>query len=161
LLLNEFDYDENGSVLSEALPKVIANFKQNYLEVGQNEIGAVNYPYVYFVPSNTGIASGFDLNNDDKVGTEEGTFDLNNDAFSFGTSPDNMGWYCCRIKKKSTPLTKKSAMSKFNLFNSHLASFSTSPNKRGFLLITQRKSNAFTKINRVYDIRARCLFQIF
>ena len=76
LLLNEFDYDENGDA--------IANFKQNYLEVSQNGVDAVEYPYVYFAPSNTGIASGFDLNNDGTVGGA-------NDAFGFGNFPGQFG----------------------------------------------------------------------
>ncbi|GEM_PF-156713 len=83
LLLNEFDYDENGVA--------IANFQQNYLEVSQNGVDAVEYPYVYLAGSNTGIASGFDLNNDGTFGTEEGTFDLANDAFGFGTFPGQYG----------------------------------------------------------------------
>ncbi len=83
LLLNEFDYDENGIAIS--------NFKQNYLEVSQNGVDTVDYPYVYLAPSNTGIASGFDLNNDGTVGTEQGTFDLANDAFGFGTFPGQYG----------------------------------------------------------------------
>ena len=83
LLLNEFDYDRNGEAIS--------NFKNNYLEVSQNGIDAVDYPYVYLAPSNTGIASGFDLNNDGTVGTTEGTFDLANDAFGFGTFPGQYG----------------------------------------------------------------------
>ncbi|MEO1558815.1 MAG: endonuclease/exonuclease/phosphatase family protein, partial [Cyanobacteria bacterium J06632_19] len=81
LLLNEFDYDENG--------EAIASFKQNYLEVGQNGVDAVDYPYVYLAPSNTGISSGFDLNNDGTVGTEG--FDLANDSFGFGTFPGQYG----------------------------------------------------------------------
>ena len=76
LLLNEFDYDENAVA--------IANFKQNYLEVSQNGVDAVDYPYVYLAPSNTGIASGFDLNNDGSVGGGD-------DAFGFGTFPGQYG----------------------------------------------------------------------
>ncbi|WP_414621491.1 phytase [Calothrix sp. CCY 0018] len=76
LLLNEFDYDENGTA--------IANFKQNYLEISQNGVDAVEYPYVYLAPSNTGIASGFDLNNDGTVGGGD-------DAFGFGFFPGQFG----------------------------------------------------------------------
>ena len=72
LLLNEFDYDANGDA--------ITNFKQNYLEVSQNGVDPVDYPYVYLAPSNTGIDSGFDLNNDGTVGGA-------NDAFGFGEFP--------------------------------------------------------------------------
>ncbi len=83
LLLNEFDYDQNAIA--------ITNFKNNYLEVSQNGVDAVDYPYVYLAPSNTGIASGFDLNNDGTVGNEVGTFDYANDAFGFGTFPGQYG----------------------------------------------------------------------
>lgn len=76
LLLNEFDYDENGDA--------IANFKKNYLEVSQNAIAPIDYPYVYFAPSNTGIPTGFDLNNDGTVGD-------GNDAFGFGNFPGQFG----------------------------------------------------------------------
>ena len=76
LLLNEFDYDENGDA--------ITNFKNNYLGVSQNGVDAVDYPYVYLAPSNTGIASGFDLNNDGSVGGGD-------DAFGFGTFPGQYG----------------------------------------------------------------------
>ena len=76
LLLNEFDYDENENA--------ITNFKKNYLEVSQNGVDAVDYPFVYLAPSNTGIASGFDLNNDGTVGDA-------NDAFGFGTFPGQYG----------------------------------------------------------------------
>ena len=76
LLLNEFDYDENG--------EAIANFKTNYLEVSQNGNEPVEYPYIYIAPSNTGVASGFDLNND---GTVAGA----DDAFGFGTFEGQFG----------------------------------------------------------------------
>jgi 5'/3'-nucleotidase SurE len=76
LLLNEFDYDQNG--------EAIASFKQNYLEVSQNGVDAVEYPYVYLAPSNTGIPSGFDLNNDSSIGGA-------NDAFGFGFFPGQFG----------------------------------------------------------------------
>jgi 5'/3'-nucleotidase SurE len=76
LLLNEFDYDENG--------EAIASFKQNYLEVGQNGVDAVDYPYVYLAPSNTGIPSGFDFDNNGSIGG-------GNDAFGFGNFPGQFG----------------------------------------------------------------------
>ncbi|MBE9212788.1 phytase [Plectonema cf. radiosum LEGE 06105] len=76
LLLNEFDYDDNGIA--------IANFQQNYLEVSQNGVDAVEYPYVYLAPSNTGIPSGFDFDNNGSVGG-------GNDAFGFGSFPGQFG----------------------------------------------------------------------
>ena len=76
LLLNEFDYDADGDA--------IANFFQNYLQVSQNGANPVDYPYVYFAPSNTGIDSGFDLNNDGSIGG-------GNDALGFGNFPGQFG----------------------------------------------------------------------
>ncbi|MGD9535622.1 MAG: endonuclease/exonuclease/phosphatase family protein [Alphaproteobacteria bacterium] len=76
LLLNEFDFDAGG---------VAADlFRQNYLEVSQNGLVSVDYPYVYLAPSNTGIPSGFDLDNNGSVGG-------GNDAFGFGEFPGQFG----------------------------------------------------------------------
>ncbi len=72
LLLNEFDFDEGGVA--------IELFRRNYLEVSQNGVAPVEYPYVFLAPSNTGIPSGFDLNNNGNVGDP-------NDAFGFGLFP--------------------------------------------------------------------------
>ncbi|WP_194411078.1 endonuclease/exonuclease/phosphatase family protein [Microbacterium cremeum] len=69
VLLNEFDYVEGGVAVDL--------FRDNYLEVSQNGAGAVDYPYAFVAPSNTGIPSGFDLNNDGEVSGGD-------DAFGFG-----------------------------------------------------------------------------
>ncbi|MGP1374982.1 MAG: phytase [Almyronema sp.] len=79
LLLNEFDYDSNGTA--------IELFKQNYLGVSQNGVAPVEYPYVYLAPSNTGIASGFDFNNNGQVVTTPGAAGYGDDAFGFGAFP--------------------------------------------------------------------------
>lgn len=69
LLVNEFDYD---------VDEVAAQgFQENYLEVPQGEQEAIVYPYRYVAASNTGLPSGFDLNNDGEV-------TLGNDALGFG-----------------------------------------------------------------------------
>lgn len=78
LLINEFDY-----VASDPLEPVRL-FQQNYLAVSQNGATTVNYPYVYIAPSNTGIPSGFDLDNNGSVGG-------GNDAFGFGNFPGQFG----------------------------------------------------------------------
>lgn len=76
VLLNEFDYVEGG---------VAADlFRDNYLEVSQNGAPAVDYPYAFVAPSNTGIPSGFDLNNDGTVGGGD-------DAFGFGVFEGQYG----------------------------------------------------------------------
>lgn len=69
VLLNEFDYDAGH--------KAADLFRTNYLEVSQNGKVPVHYPYVYTAPSNTGIPSGMDLNNDGTVGGAD-------DALGFG-----------------------------------------------------------------------------
>lgn len=69
VLLNEFDFVEGG---------VAADlFRDNYLEVSQGGADPVEYPYAFVAPSNTGIPSGFDLNNNGVVGGPD-------DAFGFG-----------------------------------------------------------------------------
>ena len=69
VLLNEFDYVA-GDVAADL-------FRENYLEVSQNGAAPVEYPYAFVAPSNTGIPSGFDLNNDGTVGGPD-------DALGFG-----------------------------------------------------------------------------
>ena len=72
LLLNEFDFDFQGAAL--------AGFKANYLEVPHGDAEPIVYPYSYVAPSNTGIASGFDYDNNGEVSG-------GNDAFGFGFFP--------------------------------------------------------------------------
>ena len=55
VLINEFDYDAQG--LSRE------RFHANYLAVSQDGQAPLNYPYRYSPPSNTGITSGYDLDN--------------------------------------------------------------------------------------------------
>ncbi|MEA5462615.1 phytase [Leptothoe sp. PORK10 BA2] len=73
LLINEFDYDASG--------EAIELFKSNYLENGDTP---VEYPYVYLAPSNTGIPSGADFDNN-------GAVDGPGDAFGFGFFPGQFG----------------------------------------------------------------------
>ncbi|WP_375502441.1 phytase [uncultured Nostoc sp.] len=81
LLINEFDYSQ----------KAVELFKQNYLAVSQNGATPVDYPYFYIAPSNTGIASGFDLNNNGAVVTTPGEPGYGDDAFGFGNFPGQYG----------------------------------------------------------------------
>ena len=76
LLINEFDYDEQG--LAAQL------FQDNYLSISQNGADPVEYPYRFVAPSNTGIASGFDLNNNGSIGGPD-------DAYGFGFFPGQFG----------------------------------------------------------------------
>lgn len=76
LLINEFDFVDNG--LAAEL------FQDNYLSVSQNGAAPIEYPYYFVAPSNTGIPSGFDLNNNGVVGGPD-------DAFGFGFFPGQFG----------------------------------------------------------------------
>lgn len=76
LLINEFDFVENG-VAAEL-------FQDNYLSVSQNGADPIHYDYFFVAPSNTGIPSGFDLDNSGSVGGP-------NDAFGFGFFPGQFG----------------------------------------------------------------------
>lgn len=81
LAVNEFDYDATG--LSVAL------FQQNYLGIAQQTFltdptDPIYYPYVFQAPSNTGISSGFDFDNNGNVVTEPGTRGYGEDCFGFG-----------------------------------------------------------------------------
>jgi hypothetical protein len=76
VLVNEFDFDDGG---------VAADlFRTNYLERSQNGAEPIDYPYAFVAPSNTGIPSGFDLNNNGTVGGGD-------DAFGFGLYPGQFG----------------------------------------------------------------------
>jgi endonuclease/exonuclease/phosphatase family protein len=76
VLVNEFDFDEGG---------VAADlFRTNYLERSQNGAEPIDYPYAFVAPSNTGIPSGFDLNNNGTIGGGD-------DAFGFGLYPGQFG----------------------------------------------------------------------
>lgn len=74
ILINEFDYS----------PKAVDLFRKNYLEVPRNGAKPVKYRYAFTAPVNTGVPSGFDLNNDGTVGGGD-------DAFGFGLFPGQYG----------------------------------------------------------------------
>ena len=76
LLINEFDFDADNTALRL--------FQTNYLSVPHNGAAAIEYRYRYTAPSNTGIPSGFDLNNN-------GVVSGGDDAFGFGVFPGQFG----------------------------------------------------------------------
>lgn len=79
LLVNEFDYDD-GDVALDA-------FHDRYLAVGQGDADPIPYPHRVAFASNTGIPSGFDLNNDGQTVTTPGSRAYGDDAFGFGEFP--------------------------------------------------------------------------
>lgn len=76
LLINEFDFDAGG--------EAAARFQENYLSVGQNGAEPVEYPYRFLAPSNTGLASGFDLNNNGEVVLDPNMPGYGDDSLGFG-----------------------------------------------------------------------------
>ncbi|WET82109.1 endonuclease/exonuclease/phosphatase family protein [Amycolatopsis sp. QT-25] len=69
LLINEFDYVPGN--------RAADLFRENYLERGQNGAAPIDYPYAFTAPSNTGVATGVDLDRNGQVGG-------GNDAHGFG-----------------------------------------------------------------------------
>ena len=76
VLINEFDFDAGGTAARL--------FQENYLSQSINGSEPITYPYRYVAPSNTGIPSGFDLNNN-------GVIAGGDDAFGFGAFPGQFG----------------------------------------------------------------------
>ncbi|MGF1662579.1 MAG: endonuclease/exonuclease/phosphatase family protein [Kineosporiaceae bacterium] len=76
VLINEFDYDDGHVALRL--------FQDNYLSRSHNGSTPIEYPYRYTAPSNTGVPSGYDLDNDGTVGG-------GNDALGFGQFPGQFG----------------------------------------------------------------------
>jgi hypothetical protein len=74
LLINEFDFD----------PPALGLFQDNYLSLPHNGAAPIVYPYRFIAPSNTGIPSGFDLNNNGVVSGPD-------DALGFGFFPGQFG----------------------------------------------------------------------
>jgi Endonuclease/Exonuclease/phosphatase family len=81
LLLNEFDFD----------PQALVLFQDNYLSISQSGAQPIMYPHRFIAPSNTGIASGFDLNNNGQVVTVPGAPGYADDALGFGAFPGQFG----------------------------------------------------------------------
>ena len=72
LLLQEFDFDAVGASL--------AAFQANYLGRSQQGQAPLDFPYTFFAESNTGVPSGYDLDNDGRVAG-------GGDALGFGEFP--------------------------------------------------------------------------
>jgi len=76
LLINEIDYDTGGDTA-----QLLA---EEFFAKSQGDRYPILYPYVYAIPSNTGIDSGLDLNNNGKTGEPA-------DAWGFGEYPGQYG----------------------------------------------------------------------
>ncbi|HET8950944.1 MAG TPA: hypothetical protein VFN44_10555, partial [Solirubrobacteraceae bacterium] len=75
VLVNEFDFVAGGTAARL--------FRDNFLAVPQNGAPAGDYPYFYVAPVNTGVPSGFDLDNSGDTNPD----DAGNDAWGFGLFP--------------------------------------------------------------------------
>jgi len=91
LLINEFDFDASGTAARL--------FQQNYLSVAHNGADPIDYPFRFVAPSNTGVPSGFDLDNNGSVGG-------GNDAFGFGAFPGQFGMAVYSRYPILTPLAR-------------------------------------------------------
>ena len=96
LALQEFDYDPRGDYLDL--------FRENYLENSWKGSQSIEYEYAMAFPSNTGLPTPFDLNNDGKKHSAD-------DAYGYGEYP---GQYAFAILSKY-PLDS-SAMRTFRKF---------------------------------------------
>jgi Endonuclease/Exonuclease/phosphatase family len=83
LLINEFDFvpDQRAARL----------FQRNYLSVPHNGARPIQFRYRFVAPSNTGIASGHDLDNNGQIVTQPGSLLYGNDSFGFGEFPGKFG----------------------------------------------------------------------
>jgi len=82
VLVNEFDYVEGGQALKL--------FQDNYLSEAHGDAKPIRYGYRYAAPSNTGLPSGLDLDNNGIV-AGPGTPGYGGDAFGFGAYPGQFG----------------------------------------------------------------------
>ena len=85
LLINEFDYWAANP------QRPVDLFRDNYLEVSQHGAAPIEYPYSFIAPSNTGIHSGFDLNNFGGIVSTPLAPGYGDDAFGFGEFPGKFG----------------------------------------------------------------------
>jgi len=72
LLLNEIDHDPDA--------KTVKLLRDSYLAIGKDGREGIDYPYVYSAASNTGVASGMDLDRSGRSGEPA-------DAWGFGVYP--------------------------------------------------------------------------
>ncbi|MGI9112714.1 MAG: endonuclease/exonuclease/phosphatase family protein [Gaiellaceae bacterium] len=87
LLINEFD--PLGNADAPTGPEDL--LRDNFLEVSQNGASPIEYPYAFIAPSNTGVATGKDLNNNGVAVTTPGAPGYGDDAFGFGAFPGQFG----------------------------------------------------------------------
>ena len=83
VLVNEFDFDAEGTAARL--------FQDNYLSRPHNGAQPIEYRHRYVAPSNTGVPSGFDLDNNGQVVTTPGSRGYGEDSYGFGAFPGQFG----------------------------------------------------------------------
>ena len=89
LLINEFDFYEPTAEHPDG--PLVEAFRDNYLEVGHHGAAPIDYPYSFVAPSNTGVSSGFDLNNNGVVDETPGDNAYGDDSLGFGVFEGQFG----------------------------------------------------------------------
>lgn len=84
VLLGEFDYADVQTLPGTPDGDAVSVFRYDYLGEGQNGAEPIAYDFGFYAPVNTGVASGFDLNND-------GRSDGPEDALGYGVFPGQYG----------------------------------------------------------------------
>ena len=91
LLVNEFDYDAQTDGQGRT---VVELFHDNFLAVSQNGVPALDYPWSFTAPSNTGVLPEpvrYDFDNANGIVTTPGTDAYGGDCFGFGWFPGQYG----------------------------------------------------------------------
>jgi alkaline phosphatase D len=83
LLINEFDYTGETST--------VERFQSNFLDRSQNGAEPIQYPHVLYPEVNTGVHSGYDLDDNGRVVSEAGSEIYANDAWGYGEFPGQYG----------------------------------------------------------------------
>ena len=77
-------------------------FRDNFLQVSQNGAPPIKYPYAFIAPSNTGIATGKDLNNNGVAVTTPGRPATATTHSASAPSRASSGWSSTRSTRSST-----------------------------------------------------------
>lgn len=106
VLVNEFDFDLNGVGGTSSTPppagyqsQAAQLFNSGFLNTGhgggttgRTATTPVNYGFGYTPTTNTGLHSGFDLDNNGTIVSTPGSGAFGNDAFGFGEFPGKFGF---------------------------------------------------------------------
>ena len=96
LLVNEFDFDQNGVAGTSSVPSALGYssnaaqlFQDNYLSASHGNAvrgttSGIEFAYRYTPTTNTGLASGFDLNNNGVVAGGDDAYGFGNFAGQYG-----------------------------------------------------------------------------